>query len=139
MRLSLALTALLLFAGCASAPPPSGLAAELPGSSWTLERVVLHSGDVLRGDGDQVTFAADGALTVASCNQCSGRFSMRDSVLTVEEPMACTRRACLSGQVELERYLTGESVVRRDGVYLVVEPAAGEAEQVLLVPASTGL
>ena len=140
MRTLSALALLALAAGCGpSAPIVTGLASELPGSSWTLERVVLADGGVLRGDGARVTFAADGALSISSCNECGGRFTMADSVLSVAEPVACTRRACTNGQVELERYLMGESVVRRDGVYLVVEPAAGPAEQVLLVPAATGV
>ncbi len=112
------------------------MAAALPGTSWTLERIVLADSGVLRGDGDQVTFNADGTLNLSSCNLCSGQFTMQDSVLTVQEPMGCTRRACMNGQVELERYLMGASVVRRDGVYLVVEPTAGPAEQILFVPAS---
>ena len=131
----LVLLAALAVSACSS--PPVGVAAELPGSSWTVERVVLPDGSVLRGEG-QVTFGADGALTMASCNQCSGRYSIRDSVLTVEEPLACTKRACAPGAMELERHLGGVSTVRRDGSYLVAEPLAEGAARVLLVPANAG-
>ncbi len=134
MRLAL-LALLVLSAGCSQAP--TGLAADVPGSSWTLERVVLADGTVLRGDGDRVTFAPDGGLTLASCNVCNGRYSVRDDVLTVEGPLACTLRACEPGTVELERYLGGTATLRPDGGYLIVEPAEGEGAQVLLVPAAT--
>lgn len=135
MRLALSALALVaLSTGCSRAP--TGLAAEVPGSSWTLERVVDADGTVLRGDGDRVTFAPDGALTLASCNACSGRYSVREDVLTVEGPLACTARACAPGAVELERYLGGASALRRDGAYLVAESAGGA--HVLLVPAGSG-
>ena len=136
---ALLLFAVLLTAGCGSSPP-TGLAAEVPGTSWTLERVVLADGTVLRGDGDQVTFAPDGSVVIASCNQCSGRYSMREDLLTVDAPLACTRRACPVSTVELERYLGGVSTLSRDGAYLVAEPlteAGGvTGVQVLMVPAS---
>ena len=137
MRAFSAFALFLLVAGCASAPPV-GLAADLPGTTWTLERVVLVGGDVLRGDGDAVTFGVDGSLAFSSCNQCSGRFAVRDALLTIDEPMACTRRACPAGDIELERYLTGTASIQRDGAYLVIEPAEGAASQVLLVPGTPG-
>ena len=134
MRLALsALVLAALVTGCGRAP--SGLAAEVPGSSWTLERVVLADGTVLRGDGDQVTFASDGAITLASCNVCNGEYAVRGDVLTVEPPLACTKRGCATGAVELERYLGGQATLRRDGAYLVAESADGA--QVLLVPAGS--
>ena len=137
VRFSLIVTVSALALSACGGAPARGLAADLPGSSWTLERVVLDDGRVVRGDGDQVTFAADGALSLASCNSCSGRYELRDDVLTVDAALACTKRACAPGAVELERYLGGTATVSRDGDYLVVEPAAGRAQQVLFVPAST--
>lgn len=142
MRLLLVLFCLLVVAGCggSSSTPTSGLAAEIPGTSWTLERVVLpESGEVLRGDGDQVTFTAEGDLSVSSCNACSGEYRVRNDVLEVEA-LACTRKACLPGTVELERYLSGALTLRRDGSYLildVVTETGAEGPQILLVPAST--
>lgn len=112
-----------------------GLEADLPGSSWSLERIVLADGSVLRGDGDQITFASGGTLTVSSCNICNGRYAVEGDQLTVQEPLGCTRRACLSGAIELERYLASPATLRRDGAYLVIEPEASEAEQILFVPA----
>ena len=133
----LALTAIpTLAAGCGG--PPTGMAADLPGSSWTLERIVQDDGTVVRGDGDQVTFGPDGSLAVASCNQCSGRYSVREDVLTVSAPLACTKRACAPGAVELERYLGETATLRRDGAYLVIEPVDGGGQQILLVPAGEG-
>lgn len=131
----------LLAAGCSRAP--TGLAADLPGSTWTVERVVLADGTVLRGADDQVTFGTEGTLRLSSCNACNGRFRMRGDALRVEEPMACTKRACLDDRIELERYLTGEMAVRLDGQYLVVEEVpegGGVGTQVLLLPeGATGL
>ena len=135
------LVLLLALAGCAgSAPAPTGLAAVIPGTSWTLERVVTADGGVLRGDGDQVTFGAGGEVILASCNQCTGQFAMDGDALTVAAPLACTRRACPFGTVELEAYLAGTSTLRREGDYLIAEPLTELGEptgaQVLMVPAS---
>ena len=135
MRLALLSLVVASLAGCGR--PPTGLAAEVPGSSWTLERVVLGDGTVLRGDGDRVTFARGGELTLSSCNECTGRYRVRGDELTVEAPLACTRRGCAPGAVELERYLGGVSTLSRDGAYLVVGPAESAAYQVLLVPAGS--
>ena len=140
MRLALSALLLVLFAGGCSQPPLTGLAAELSGSSWTLERVVAPDGAVLRGDDDRVTFAADGTLTISSCNSCAGRYRVRDGVLEVEPGLACTKRACPDGRVELERYFAGPTTLRRDGQYLVVQPSTVEGAdapepQILLVPA----
>lgn len=135
MRAFSLVVVLFAFAGCRQ--PPTGLAADLPGSTWTVERVVLGDGAVLRGADDQVTFGTDGTLRLSSCNSCNGRFRMRGDVLRVEGPVACTKRACTDDRIELERYLTGDVTVRLDGQYLVVEtgPEAAEAgAQVLLLP-----
>ena len=118
--------------------------AELPGSSWTLERVVRADGTVQRGAGAQVTFSADGGLVLSSCNACTGRYRVTGDVLTIDGPLACTRRGCAPGEVELERALGASATLRREGVYLVAEPIPGEgeaapqAEQVLFVPAGAG-
>ena len=134
MRLAfLPLTLLTVFAAC-QPPPPVGVAADVPGTTWSLERIVLADGEVRRGQGEQVSFGPEGSLSVSSCNQCSGRYDLRDSVLTITPALACTRRACLPGALELERHLVGTSVLRRDGSYLVVEPDS-LAEQILFVPA----
>ncbi len=137
MRLVVLASCLVLAAGCGGRTPTTGLAAEIPGTTWSLERVVLPDGGVLRGDADRVTFAADGSVNVSSCNTCNGRYRLRGERLEIE-PLACTRRACPTGDVELERYLSGPLTLRRDGAYLVLD-AMGEAgtagPQVLLVPA----
>ncbi|MEM6287216.1 MAG: META domain-containing protein [Bacteroidota bacterium] len=135
MRLvALALLTTVFLAGCGRAP--TGLAAELPGTTWTLERVVLADGSVLRGSDDQMTFGPDGGLTLSSCNTCNGRFRLRGDDLRLDDAMVCTKRACMDGQVELERYLTGHLTLRMDGQYLVAEPAdeMAAATQVLFLP-----
>ena len=133
MRTALASALLICLGGCGATP--TGFQVDLPGSSWTLERVVRTDGSVARGDGDQVTFAADGSLALSSCNACSGEYSVRGDVLSIEAPLACTKRACAPGAVELERVLGTEATLRREGVYLIAEPLTGDAEQVLFVPA----
>ena len=118
------------------------MAADLPGTTWTLERVVLADGGVLRGLDDQVTFGPDGGLTLSSCNTCTGRFRLRTDELQIEEPLACTRRGCPGDRVELERYLAGRHRLRMDGQYLVAEPIndGAEAVQVMFLPGgATGL
>jgi heat shock protein HslJ len=125
----------LALAACAGSPP-TGFEADLPGTTWTVERVVDADGVVQRTDGGSVTFAADGALTLSSCNTCGGRYAVRGDELRVEAPLACTRRACLPGALELERYFAGPLELRREGAYLIAGPV-GEVEgpQVHLVPA----
>ncbi len=137
MRLVVLIFCLAFVAGCGGSAPTTGLAADLPGTTWTLERVVLPDGEVLRGDGDRVTFAADGTVSVRSCNTCNGRYRLREGRLEFEA-LACTRRACRPGTVELERYLSGTLAFRRDGAYLIldaVDETGTEGPQVLLVPA----
>ena len=138
MRLILSALFLSIAAGCSTPPPLAGMEASLPGSSWTLERVVRADGTVQRGDGDRVTFAADGELVLSSCNACNGRYGLTGDVLAIEEPLACTRRACAPGAVELERVLGTSATLRREGVYLIAEPLAGDVEQALFVPAGAG-
>ena len=97
---------------------------------------MLPGGDVLRGDGGEVTFGTDGSLNVTSCNSCNGRYRLRADYMEVA-PLACTRKACLDGQPELERYLIGTVQLERDGSYLVLNPMTETGEptaQILLVP-----
>lgn len=138
MRFVLLAALSVAIAACGGAPP-TGLAAELPGSTWTLERVVLpDDGGVLRGDGERVSFAADGSLTVSSCNACSGTYRVRRGQLE-PGPLACTRRGCPADAVELERFFSGPLAMRRDGAYLVLDAITDDADgaQILLVPAGT--
>ena len=125
--------ALLTLAAC-QPTAPVGVASDVPGTTWSLERLVLDGGEVRRGQGEQVSFGPEGSLSIASCNLCSGRYAVDDSVLTIDGPLACTRRACQPGTVELESHLEGTSTLRRDGAYLIVEPDS-LAEQILFVPA----
>ena len=132
MRLSLALALSLLAFGCTG--PPTGLAADLAGTTWTVERVVAGDGEILRGEG-RVTFGASGSLSVSSCNVCNGGYAVRGTSLEVLEPLACTRRGCAPGDLELEDFFAGSLTVRRDGLYLVVEPdPLRDGPQVLLLP-----
>ena len=133
MRFTLIL-ALLALAGCSS--PPTGLSAELPGTAWTLERVVYADGRVARGTGERVTFEPDGRVLVVSCNTCNGTYRMRGNELAVRSPMACTLRACADGAVELERYLDGDLTLQRDGAYLIMEGVLPDSPQLHFLPVS---
>jgi len=125
--------ALLLIAGCT--PTPTGFAASLPGSSWLVDRIVEPDGSVVRGTGETVTFGADGRLSLASCNQCNGGYQVSaDGVLTLSEGVACTRRGCPEGAVELEREMQGPLSIARDGEYLVLGGAG--TPQIILLPAT---
>ncbi|MFN3597005.1 MAG: META domain-containing protein [Rubricoccaceae bacterium] len=119
---SLALTTALSACAGIGAPAPQTLA----GTTWSLERIMLGSGETLRGDGQRVTFGADGRLALTSCNQCSGPYRERDGVLTVAPAMACTLRGCPPEAIELERYISGTLTFRRQGDYLFVTPAQSE-------------
>lgn len=132
----LSLFALALTLGACAGTPPTGLEASLPGTTWTVERVVDADGVVRRTDGGRVTFAADGGLTLESCNTCTGSYAVRDDQLRIDEPLACTRRACAATELELEQYLVGPLTLEREGAYLIASPL-GEVEgpQIHLVPA----
>lgn len=135
MRFTL-LLAVLLIAGCSSGPP-TGLSAELPGTAWTLERIVFADGSVERGTGERITFTPDGGLLITSCNTCNGTYRMRGNELAISESLACTRRGCAPDEIELEMLLVGDLVLTRDGSYLIVEQAGGlESPQLLFLPMS---
>lgn len=137
MRFTLVLFTLLL-ASCSSGPP-TGLSTELPGTAWTLERIVFADGTVERGSGERITFAPNGGVLIASCNTCNGSYRMRGNELRVPEALACTRRACGTDEIELEVFFTGTMALRRDGSYLIVEQAeAVETAQLLFLPVAEG-
>ncbi|MGB3542905.1 META domain-containing protein [Rubrivirga sp.] len=137
MRFLPALLVVLQISACSA--PPSGEAAELPGSSWTVERIVLEDGGLERGDGaQQVTFGDDGSIAISSCNDCSGRFVIEDDALSFSNVLACTKRACPTGTLELERLLGDETQISRDGDFLVLQPEGSETRILLsrsVVPA----
>lgn len=134
MRLALPALALALSA-CASTPP-TGFEADLPGTTWTVERVVDADGVVRPTEGGRVTFGADGSLSLESCNSCAGSYGLRDAELRISEPLACTRRACAPDVLELEAYFAGALTLEREGAYLIARPSgAAEGPQVHLVPA----
>jgi len=120
MRLLLAAVAVLAASACSSPAPASPYA----GTVWTLDRIVAADGSVTRGSGDErLTLGADGSVSMQSCNLCNGRFATDGDVLTVAEPVACTRRGCTSGQIEMERYFAGPVGLDRDGPTLTVSAA----------------
>lgn len=129
--LTAALVALSIFGSCAPRPI-TGTAADLPGA-WVVERVVTSGEKVMRGEGQTVRFERDGTVSMQSCNACNGQYEAQRDELRIEAPVACTKRACPPGAIELERLLTGESVIERDGPYLVVRDAES-GQQVVLLP-----
>lgn len=135
----LAFVLVLILAGCGGSTP-SGESAVLPGSSWSVERIVYASGEVVRGDGETVAFGADGSIAMSSCNTCQGRYRAKRSSLSIDETLRCTRKACRPGEIQLERFLSGPQLIERDGPYLVLtaEPQEGQEDitqpSVLLLP-----
>lgn len=136
-RIALLLVFVVL-AGCGGPGSSSRDATLLTGSSWTVERIVYPSGEVVRGDGETIAFGSDGSIAVSSCNNCSGRFDRsRGGVLI--DANRCTKRACAPGTIELERFVNGQQSVERDGPYLILtavpaERDSAEAPQVVLLP-----
>lgn len=106
----------------------------MPGTTWTVERVVDADGDVDRGFAEQIAFGETGELRVVACNDCTGTYALEGDVLTVAPGLACTRRACPTTALDLGVVLDGTSTLRRDGAYLVVAPDS-LALELLLVPA----
>ncbi len=92
----------------------------LAGTTWTVERVVVSDADVRRGDGETVTFGPGGAVSMASCNQCNGQLRSAEGALIIPTPLACTKRMCGPGVLELERILT-DRALRREGIYLIAD------------------
>ena len=137
----LSLAVVLALAGCGGASP-SGPSAVIPGSSWTVERIVYPTGEVVRGGGETVAFGADGSLSIASCNTCQGRYRARRGTLTIRTPLSCTRKACQPDEIQLERFIGGTQLVERDGPYLVLttvtdegaDRPAADPPSVLLLP-----
>ena len=127
------LLAVLLLAGC-SVRPSSGPASTLPGTRWLVDRIVEPDGSVRRGTGETVSFGMDGRIALASCNLCSGPYTISAAgVLTVEPALACTRRGCPPGTTELETVMTGALASGRDGEYLVLSAPEG-GRQIILLP-----
>ena len=125
----------LLLAGCGGAATTDG-ASSIPGSSWVLERIVDDRGNITRGGGQTVQFGRDGSVHTFSCNGCNGRYRLRGDMLEVDEVLACTRRACPTTEIQLERLLSGSHTAVRDGQYLVLTPVeGGETAQILFLPA----
>jgi heat shock protein HslJ len=121
-----------LLIGSACSTPPVGEAAVLPGSSWTVERIVLEDGGLERGDGTQtITFGDDGSIAVSSCNDCAGRYTIEGDALALEDVLACTKRACPTGTLELERLLSGTTQISRDGDFLVLQPDSSDTRVLL--------
>ncbi len=129
MRLLLAAVAVTLVVSACSSPAPVSPYAR---TVWTLDRIVDADGNVTRGSGEErLTLGADGLVLIASCNLCNGRYTTADDVLTVAAPVACTRRACTDGQLELERFFTGPVGLDRDGPTLTVS-APGDVQLVFV-------
>ena len=120
----------LLLIGCGGTPPA---VADLAGTTWTVDRVVLSDAEVRRGDGESVTFGADGRVSVSSCNQCTGRAEARGGAIVIGSGLACTRRACGPGVLELDALLAGRAL-RRDGLYLIADGPQLDAELAVPLP-----
>lgn len=117
MSLRFSILALLLTAGCGGTSP---LVEALAGTTWTVDRIVISDSEVRRGEGETVTFGEGGAVSIASCNQCTGSLRASADGLVIPGTLACTKRACGPGVLELEALLT-DRTLRRDGIYLIAD------------------
>lgn len=123
---------LLGLVGCAGSARLSSL---LPGSSWTVERIVYPTGDIVRGDGETLAFDVDGSLYISSCNSCGGTYQMTGGRIEFSVG-ACTLRACAAGVIELEQLIAPQMKASRSGEYLILAPVeAEEGPQIMLLPA----
>ena len=120
-RLLLALaacTALLLAACHTVEPPPNPLA----DSVWELRAFAQEGDSLTTADGlpgDLIRFEADGGFRVRSCNLCTGLYVLSDLHIVVSR-LGCTRRACPTTRIELDRYVAGRSSYRLDGDQLAL-------------------
>jgi len=106
MRLFFLLIAGLALGSCRTATPPI---APLVGTSWTLESVIDAGIPVSDVPLDELVFDAEGrGVRVSTCNVCNGLYVVGDRTLEVSQ-LACTRRACEPGRLELDRYVSGRS------------------------------
>lgn len=116
----LVLTAALLIAACrTAAPPPNPLA----GTAWELRTLVQGSDSLTAAGGlpaDQVRFQPDSGVRIRSCNTCTGTYRFSDRHV-VTERLACTRRACPAGRLELDRYVAGRAAYRLRGDWLILD------------------
>jgi heat shock protein HslJ len=91
--------------------------------TWAL-RALAQGGDSLStADGlpaDLLRFEADSGVRTRSCNACSGNYVVSDNHVVLRN-LACTRRACEVGRLELDRYVAGRAAYRRTGDLLVLD------------------
>lgn len=122
MRLaSLLLLAAFAVGGCRTVDAP---VVPLAGTTWRLAYITATGDDyVIEDDSvppDVLTFDAEGrGVHVTTCNQCAGLYVVGDRTLEITR-LACTRRACPDGRLELDRYLAGRSRWRLEGDRLVL-------------------
>lgn len=110
--------------------------ATLSGSSWTVERIVYPAGNVVRGDGETLSFDSDGAVFMASCNSCGGTWQLKGNVLEISAAR-CTLRACAPDVIELETLIAPQMNVERTGEYLTLSWTGEEqGARIMLLPAS---
>jgi heat shock protein HslJ len=117
--LSLVLLAAALASGCRTLPQPS----ERVVGTWALRAFVEGTDSLSTADGlpnDLLRFEPDGGIRTRSCNVCSGNYVVSDRHV-VARNLACTRRACEVGRLELDRYVAGRAAYRRSGDLLVLD------------------
>ena len=121
MRLALFLFAgFLVVSACRPIEVPPN---PLTGTAWEL-RALVQDGDSLTADdglpADQVRFQPDGGIRIQSCNNCTGLYRMSPLHVVVER-LACTRRACPTTRLELDRYVGGRAAYSTRGDWLILD------------------
>lgn len=123
-----------ILAGCAG-PGSARVASVLPGSTWTVERIVYPTGRVVRGDGETLSFDADGSLGLSSCNSCGGTYQIAGRVIEFSVG-ACTLRACGPEVIELERVIEPKMSASSSGEYLILtSEEEDQGPEIMLLPA----
>jgi hypothetical protein len=125
--LILVLAAVALGAGCDSSTSPS----DFTSAVFTLEDASLPpSAGVTDLTPSTITFAPDGTLSVASCNDCGGRYAWDENLLRVSD-LGCTEMAC-GGRLDLGPWLYADRIV-------VSNTSDADEDEVTLVAEREGL
>ncbi|MDX1419071.1 MAG: META domain-containing protein [Rubricoccaceae bacterium] len=141
MRLVLLAAAVALLAACRPVPPPPNPLAD---TTWELQALVQDGDSLTQGDGlpaDLLRFEADYGFRSRSCNNCVGTYVLSDLHVVVRG-LACTRRACPTEVLELDRYVAGRAGYRLSPGELVLrvdDPINGIDARLYFAPAAPGV
>lgn len=138
--LALCLLAAVFTAACRTVEPPPNPLAD---TAWALRALVQDGDSLTQADGlpaDLMLFQADGGFRSRSCNNCVGNYVLSDLHVVVRD-LACTRRACPTSVLELDRYVAGRAGYEAAPDQLVLsvdDPINGIEARLYFAPAPPG-